>query len=117
MILGSFDARGPTRGRVLKMARAAYRNALEKVAFNPAAWASYDRIALVAVDCDLPPMPAGPKFIGRSFRTTTAWKDYDEIRSSFAADPMRWNALAVLDSKALTTVVPAEPLPSKARRR
>ena len=106
MILGSFDARGPTRPRVLKMARAAYRNALDKVAVNPSAWASYDRIALVAVDCDLPPPPAGPKFIGRSFRVTSAWKDYDQVRSAYAADATRWNALAVLESKVLTTVMP-----------
>jgi hypothetical protein len=102
MLMGSFDARGPTRGRVLKMARAALRNAVEKAVLQPAAWASYDRIALVAVDCDMPPTPAGPKFIGQSFRTTPAWKDYDQVRGEIAADPTRWNALAILESHGLT---------------
>ena len=114
MILGSFDARGPTRPRVLKMARAAYRNALDKVAASPSAWASYDRIALVAVDCDLPPPPSGPKFIGRSFRVTAAWKDYDQVRSAYAADATRWNALAMLESKVLATIAPAETKSEKA---
>ncbi len=101
MLMGSFDARGPTRSRVLKMARAALRNAVEKAAAQPAAWASYDRMALVAVDCDLPPVPVGPKFIGQSLRTTPAWKDYDQIRGEIAADPTRWNALAILESQSL----------------
>ncbi len=104
MLMGSFDARGPTRGRVLKMARAALRNAVEKAAAQPAAWSSYDRIALVAVDCDLPPTPQGPKFIGQSFRTTPAWKDYDEIRGEIASDPTRWNALAIIESHGLAAL-------------
>lgn len=104
MLLGSFDARGPTRARVLKMARAAYRNAVEKAAANPRAWTAYERIALVAVDCDLPPPPTGPKFVGRSLRTTTAWKDYDQIRGEIAVDPTRWNALAILESQALAAL-------------
>ncbi len=113
MVLGSFDARGPTRPRVLKMARAAHRNAVEKALADPKAWLSYDRIALVAVDCDLPPTPPGPKFIGNSFRTTPAWKEYDQLRGEIAVDPTRWNAFAMLSSQALNAV--SAPIPQSGR--
>lgn len=119
MVMGSFDARGPLRMRVLKMARAAFRNAADKAAAEPGAWAMYDRMALVAVDCDLPPAPAGPKFIGQSLRTTPAWKDFEQIRGEIAVDPTRWNAFAYLEVVSLTgaPVAPARRArPSPARR-
>jgi len=96
LVLGSFDARGPVKSRVLKMARAAFRNAAEKLETDPLAYGAAARLVLYAVDCDLPPQPSGPKFYGPTLRITGEWRAFDRARQDIALDGRKWKAKAVI---------------------